>query len=83
MRTGVGSHHMIHYNRDNHRWFRQELERLAPVLNKLTRRTRVVWWTQNPVIEYFTGPNSFGSQVTDQKLTEYERSARKILRLVQ
>ena len=74
---------MIHYNKDNHRWFKEELVRLAPVLNKLTGRTRVVWWTQNPVIEYFTGTNQFGSQVTVQKLIEYERSARKIFRLVQ
>ena len=81
--TGFSIHHIIVFSRDGQRSFEQQLERLAPVLHKLTGRTRVVWWTQSPIIESYTEAKGFGSQVTVQKLVGYERSVRRIFRFVQ
>jgi hypothetical protein len=73
---------MIQVIQDNQHWFEEQLEQLAPVISKLTKRTKIVWWTQNPIIESYTETKEFGSDITIQKLISYERSAHRILRLV-
>ena len=74
---------MIMYSRDNHGWFEHQLKKLAPIIDKLAQRTRVVWWTQNPIIEAYAETTMFANYITIEKLIRYERSARRILRSVQ
>jgi hypothetical protein len=73
---------MIMFSRDNHGWFEHQLNKLAPIISKLPKRTRIVWWTQNPIIESYTEIKEFSNYITIQKLISYERSARRILRSV-
>ncbi len=74
---------MIMFSRDNRGWFEHQLKKLAPIISKLTQRTRIVWWTQNPIIEAYADTNMFANYITIDKLISYERSARRILRSVQ
>ena len=78
--TGFSVHHMAAFSWDGQRSFEQGLERLAPLLSQLTVRTRVVWWTQNPIIEAYSDSKEYGSVITVRKLFEYERSARRVFR---
>ena len=81
--TGSSVHHMIQVIQDNQQWYEQQLEQIAPVISKLAQRTRVVWWTQNSIIESYTETKEFGNDITIQKLIGYDRSAHRILRSVQ
>ena len=77
---GMSAHHMLPENGGDHRIFENILQKVKRQIQKISSQTKVIWMNQQPVVE--TQKVNKGSLVHSDKLEQYNRAARRILKYI-
>jgi hypothetical protein len=77
---GMSAHHMLPENGGDHRTFENILLKVKWQIQKISNQTKVIWMNQQPVVE--TLKVNKRPVVHSDKLEQYNRAARRILKYV-
>jgi hypothetical protein len=70
---------MLRKHGANHFVFEQNMILIRPLLNQLTKYTKIVWLYQYPTVEYYGNINASNTDVVSQKLHHYNQIVRSVL----
>ena len=65
---------------DAHINYGNDLKGIVPKLRELSKRTRIIWLHQNPIIESCNDKRTISRAASQEKIDNYNRVARQILK---
>jgi hypothetical protein len=79
VKSGWSPHHMEEGG-DAHINYENDLKGIVPKLRELSKRTRIVWLHQNPIIESCSDKRTITRAASQEKIDNYNLVARQILK---
>jgi hypothetical protein len=65
---------------DAHINYENDLKGIVPKLRELSKRTRIIWLHQNPMIESCSDKGAISRTASQEKIDNYNRLTRQILK---
>ena len=80
---GLGVHHMLPEHNADHKTFEKRLQQLALQVQQLSKKSLVIWFHQNPVIQMFQSSDTghFSNFITPDLVDQYNVIAKRVFRL--